>query len=262
MENTVKIEYKSIAIDSIVDPSLSMRSDITPESVEELAKSIRSVGLIEPIVVKRKNDRYEVIAGHRRLLACRLASLLFVPCKVVDVNDEMVETLKIHENLYREDVNVVDEARFLERSMAKLNLDVEHMADLIGKSETYVIERLKILTFPDYLIDALKNKKIKLSVALQLNRIDDERTKKQYTDYVLENGATEDVVRQWVIEYKKYGKTTDDGNPPSLEEVQARSEIKNEVVLMVECGICGQKLPLKEAKTFYSHWDCYKKISG
>lgn len=259
MSDEVKVEYKSIAIDSIVDPGLSMRTDITPEGVEDLAKSIRSVGLIEPIVVKRKGDKYEVIAGHRRLLACRMANLLFVPCKVVDVNDEMVETLKIHENLYREEVNVVDEAHFLEKAMKKLNLDVEGMAQLIGKSETYVIERLKILTFPDYLYNALKEKKIKLGIALQLNRIKDDNIRKQYTEYVIENGATEDVVKIWVKQYKIENQETP---PPTLEEVQRQSEIKSEPVLMVECGLCGQKLPLRDAKTFYCHYECYKKVTS
>ena len=254
----VKTKYESIAIESIKDPALAMRSDVTQESVEDLAKSISQVGLIEPIVVKRNGDSYEVIAGHRRLLACRIAGLAFVPCKIIEVNNEMVETLKVHENLYREDVNVVDEAHFIKNAMDKLKIDVDTMADLIGKSRTYVLDRLRILEFPDFLYNAVKDKKLKFSIALELFKIDNIDVLRQYTEYASLNGVTQEVAREWVRRYKVDSLAT---NPPTVEEVKQQAEIKDAPILKVKCGICGEELPLREAKIFYCCYECYKKIS-
>lgn len=259
MENNTEGKYKTISIDLIEDPEITMRSEITHESLEELAKSIKQVGLIEPIVVKKKGDKYEVIAGHRRLLACRIAELFFIPCRVVDVNDEMLETLKVHENLYRQDVNVVEEAHFIDKAMEKLKIDVEKMAELIGKSRTYVQSRLAILNYPDFLYEALKNNKINFSVARKLAQIDDIKTLQQYVEYASDNGITEDVATEWVRRWKTE-KLAINGETP--QPIETQPEIKNQPVLKVVCGLCGQELALKDAKVFYVHHECYRKVNS
>src|SRR3990167_7428761 len=76
------IEYQLVSTDLIDDPERPMRTDITPASVEDLVLSIKQVGIIEPLIINPKNNRYEVIAGHRRLVACKLAKLLQVPCYI------------------------------------------------------------------------------------------------------------------------------------------------------------------------------------
>src|SRR6266566_9232720 len=110
-------EFKVIALDLIDDPQQAMRSNVTAASVEDLVLSIKQVGLIEPIVVKPKNGRYEVIAGHRRKFAHEVAKLPTIQCYVRNVTTDQSEMMKIHENLYREDIKPSDEARHFENMM-------------------------------------------------------------------------------------------------------------------------------------------------
>lgn len=258
MENDKDQKYQNLAIDSIVDPGLSMRSEITQESIEELAKSIKQVGLIEPIVVKKVGTQFEVIAGHRRLLACRVAAIFFVPARVVDVNEEMIETLKIHENLYREDVNVIDEAHFIENAMKHLKIDIDKMAEVIGKSRNYVQSRLALLGYPDFLYNAIKDGTVSFSVGKKLAQIEDIPTLHQYVEYAANNGVTEDVASEWVRRWKTE-KYSQPGAP--VETIEKQAEIPEAPILKVVCGLCKVELPLREAKTFYAHFDCYRKVN-
>src|SRR3990167_6112557 len=91
-----EVSFQMISIDLIDDPEQPIRSDLTPASVEDLVVSIKQVGIIEPIVVKPVNGRYEVIAGHRRLFACKIGKLVDVPCYVRRASKEQTEMLKIH----------------------------------------------------------------------------------------------------------------------------------------------------------------------
>ena len=102
------------------------------------------MGIIEPLIVFPKNDRYEVIAGHRRRYAAELARLAEVPCHVHKVGPEQVEMMKIHENLYRREVRPSDEMQHFKYIMKRLNISPTKLAQLIGKSDVYVSERLAI----------------------------------------------------------------------------------------------------------------------
>jgi ParB family chromosome partitioning protein len=258
MDHQAETKYNKISIDLIDDPELAIRSDISPESVEELSKSIKQIGLIEPIVVKKKGSRYEVIAGHRRLLACRMAEVFFVPCRIIEADDEMTEVIKAHENLYREEINVVDEAHFIEKTIQRLNLSVDKMASLLGKSRTYVQSRLAILGYPDFLYQALKDKKISFSVARKLSVIDDLQTLRNYVEYASLNGITEDVAVEWVKRWKM-DSLSQSGQP--VETIEEQGEIRQTPRLVVVCAACHQNLEMKDAKVVYMHYDCYRKIS-
>ena len=118
-DKPIEIEFKLISTDLIDDPEQPMRSELTPASVEDLVMSIKQVGLIEPLIVKLVNDRYEVIAGHRRLYACKLGRIPEVPCHIRHANDEQKEMLKIHENLYREAIKPADEAKHFDYLIQK-----------------------------------------------------------------------------------------------------------------------------------------------
>ena len=104
----MKSKFELIPLDRIKDPERPMRADLTPESVDELVFSIRDVGIIQPLVVSASGDNYEVIAGHRRLLAASVAGLTEAPCIIVDTKGLDREVMKMHENIAREDINPID----------------------------------------------------------------------------------------------------------------------------------------------------------
>ena len=108
-----KGQLKELPTDLILDPEQPLRSDISPESLADLVTSIKAIGIIEPLIVHPVDDKYQVIAGHRRLRSAEIANLVKVPCLVVDVEESEVEIIKAHENLVRSEISAVDCAKHL-----------------------------------------------------------------------------------------------------------------------------------------------------
>ncbi|OIQ25128.1 ParB/RepB/Spo0J family partition protein [uncultured Vibrio sp.] len=121
------------------------RKDMAPEALEELAASIQSQGIIQPIVVRPLgNENYEIIAGERRWRAARQAGLKRVPCLNKDVKDRAAIAMALIENIQREDLNVIEEAEALEKLQDEFVLTHQQVADVIGKSRTTVSNLLRL----------------------------------------------------------------------------------------------------------------------
>lgn len=255
-EPTVKADSKSIfkliSIDLIDDPAQPIRTEMTEASVEDLVLSIKQVGLIEPLVVKESKGRYEVIAGHRRLYACRIAKVVLVPCNIRRVNDEETEMLKIHENLYRADIKPADEALHFAQLIKKHNMSPGRIAQLISKSQSYVSDRLAILNYPDFLMEAMQENKISFSVAREFARFDDIEQMRQATFYAKRGGMTQEMAHKWVQDHRRNkeqpqiqeeSQSTDDGEPNQIEHT-------------ARCVYCREGLRLIDAEVVYMHRKC------
>ena len=121
------------------------RKDIAPEALEELAASIQSQGIIQPIVVRPlAHDQFEIIAGERRWRAAQIAKLEFVPCIIKDVPDEAAVAIALIENIQREDLNAMEEAIALNRLLNEFELTHQQVADAVGKSRTTVTNLLRL----------------------------------------------------------------------------------------------------------------------
>lgn len=121
------------------------RTDMAPEALEELAASIESQGIIQPIVVRKTEfDKFEIIAGERRWRAARKAGLKQVPCVVKNVEDRAAIAMALIENIQREDLNVIEEAVALERLQNEFTLTHQQVADVIGKSRASVSNLLRL----------------------------------------------------------------------------------------------------------------------
>ena len=118
----MKKELKIIPLDRIFDPEKPLRSDLSPESVADLVESIKKVGIIEPLIVATKDDGFEIIAGHRRLVAAEIAGLVEAPCLIVEAQGMDKEILKLHENLARAEINPIDWAIHLDYLKKQSNL--------------------------------------------------------------------------------------------------------------------------------------------
>lgn len=250
-------QFKIISIDLIDDPERPIRKDMTPQSVEDLVLSIKQVGLIEPIVVKPKNLRYEVIAGHRRKYACELAKIVEVPCYVMSVNNEQTEMLKIHENLYRSEVKPSDEAEHFKYLIEKHKFTPIKVSELIGKSPSYVSDRLAIFNYPQFLRDAMDKKQITFSVARELARIDDLKTMSEYVFYAIRNGLTQEGAHKWVQDFNRSKE-----QPQITENVYMDPEYNEPVVEHVgQCIYCKENIKLLEADVVYIHPVCRQEAS-
>ncbi|MDK9764871.1 ParB/RepB/Spo0J family partition protein [Vibrio sp. D420a] len=138
-------ELTELAIGSLKPGVYQPRKDMAPDALEELAASIQSQGIIQPIVVRPlSQDHYEIIAGERRWRAARQAGLKKVPCLVKKVEDRAAIAMALIENIQREDLNVIEEAQALERLQNEFELTHQKVAEVIGKSRTTVSNLLRL----------------------------------------------------------------------------------------------------------------------
>ncbi|MEL7292414.1 MAG: ParB/RepB/Spo0J family partition protein [Pseudomonadota bacterium] len=138
-------ELTDLSINSLKPGVYQPRKDMSAEALEELAASIESQGIIQPIVVRQVDfDKYEIIAGERRWRAARKAGLKQVPCVIKNVEDRAAIAMALIENIQREDLNVIEEAVALDRLQEEFSLTHQQVADVIGKSRTTVSNLLRL----------------------------------------------------------------------------------------------------------------------
>jgi len=141
---------KTLPVDLIQRGKYQPRRDIEPESLQELADSIRAQGVMQPIVVRPISDRkYEIIAGERRWRATQMAGLDVIPAIVRDVSDETAIAMALIENIQREDLNPIEEAAALQRLQQEFNLTQQEVATAVGKSRSTVANLLRLMSLRD-----------------------------------------------------------------------------------------------------------------
>ncbi|MDN3608638.1 ParB/RepB/Spo0J family partition protein [Vibrio ostreicida] len=138
-------DLTDLNINSLKPGMYQPRKNMEPEALDELAASIESQGIIQPIVVRQvDNDKYEIIAGERRWRAARKAGLKQVPCVIKNVEDRAAIAMALIENIQREDLNVIEEAVALDRLQEEFSLTHQQVADVIGKSRATVSNLLRL----------------------------------------------------------------------------------------------------------------------
>ncbi|MBN1503838.1 MAG: ParB/RepB/Spo0J family partition protein [Candidatus Eisenbacteria bacterium] len=146
-----------IAVEEVRRNPRQPRTTMNERGLEELADSIRQRGVIEPIVVRRAGDGYELVAGERRLLACKKAGLSRVPAVVKEAGEEDAMELALIENLQREDLNPVDEAQAYMTLVSEFNLTQEDLAAKVGKDRSSVANCLRLLKLAQTVLDMIRS---------------------------------------------------------------------------------------------------------
>ncbi len=154
--------------DISLDPN-QPRKKADKEKLDELAASVKSKGIIEPITVRFVEGNYMIITGERRYKAAQLAGLSEIPCVIKEVSDEEVLTLQLIENLQREDLSPIDEAAALKK-LTGAGLNQTDIAKLIGKSQPYISQALKILELPQAILEEAKEIEVSKEHMLQLSK--------------------------------------------------------------------------------------------
>ena len=142
-------EVTELAVDMIVPNPEQPRTDISEEGVAELADSIEKVGLLQPIIVRAHGDGYQVIAGERRWRAARLAGLERVPVRVLSTTATESLELALIENLQRQDLNAIEEARGYRRLLTEYRMTQAELADKVSKSRSTITNALRLLDLPE-----------------------------------------------------------------------------------------------------------------
>jgi ParB family chromosome partitioning protein len=149
------------------------RTRFSKESLQELAESIKAQGVIEPILTRMRNGRYELVAGERRLRAAKLAGITTIPAIVKDFTDEQALELSLVENLQREDLNPMDEAEGYARLSSEFGLTQEQIASRVGKDRSTVANMIRLLSLPKQIKESLRKGEITVGHARPLLTLED-----------------------------------------------------------------------------------------
>lgn len=246
-------------LEKVDPPCDAVRDLIDPEQVRELAESIRSQGLLQPILVRPLNGRYEVVAGHRRYLAHRLIGQVKIKALVKEMDDEEVFVIRAMENDQREDLNPIEKAKVYKRLKDKFGWSAGQISQKMGRSKPAVLRYLELLEIPEEFKAAVARKKLAMSVALCLNQIPDEVTKKYYFTAAVENGVTLEVAEAWVNDDRKTRAgvvTSDEGG------VGEGVSIPDTLPLFRACVCCLNPVELSKVKIIYVCKECEHEIIG
>ena len=151
-DSSKKVETNKVSINDLKRNKFQPRKNFTKENLEELTNSIKEQGVIQPIVVrpdKLDNGKYEIIAGERRWLASQNAGLHEVPVVILNVDDAKSLEFAIVENVQRQDLNPIEEARGYQRLVDEFKYDQEKLSKFVGKSRSYVANSLRLLSLSE-----------------------------------------------------------------------------------------------------------------
>lgn len=177
----------NIDINSVVPNPRQPRTFFTKESLQELSDSIKVQGIIEPIITRMRDGKYELIAGERRLRAAKLAGIATIPAIVKDFNDQQSLELSLIENLQREDLNAMDEGEGYARLAAEFGLTQEEIAKKVGKSRSNVANMVRLLSLPKQIKDSLRKGEISAGHARSLLSLDDPEKQLQMWKEIIKN---------------------------------------------------------------------------
>jgi len=196
---------QNIPIDLLERGQYQPRVDMRQDSLEELASSIKSQGVVQPIVARPitksgKTQRYEIIAGERRWRAAQMAGLQEIPAVIRDIDDSDAIAISLIENIQREDLNPLEEARALERLIDEFKLTHQEAADAVGRSRASVSNLLRLQELSDKVKTLLERRQLEMGHARALLSITNESQQYDAARQVVKNGLsvreTEKLVRR------------------------------------------------------------------
>lgn len=162
VENTVfkSADSNEIKIADIVPCAFQPRTEFDRDALESLAQSIKEKGVLQPLLVRKKNDKYEIIAGERRWRAAQLAGLEKVPAIIKNLSDSETLEIALIENLQRENLSAIEEAEGLNRLMNEYEYTQDVIGKVIGKSRSYIANTLRLLSLPEEIKQQVKENKL------------------------------------------------------------------------------------------------------
>ena len=249
-------EISKVSISDLIRNPYQPRETFNEAKLEELANSIRKNGIIQPIAVrtnKSKVGKYEIVAGERRWLAAQKAGLHDIPVTVLDLSDVESLEVAIVENIQRDDLNPVEEARGYKRLSEEFNYDHEHISKLMSKSRSHVSNTLRLLTLPQDIISMLEEGTLTSGQARPLiglinaSEIAEEIVAKNYSARKVE----------YLVKSKKKKKFKDNTYDANVLKVQDRIE----KILGLKVNIVNKKNNSGKITIEYKNLDQFELIS-
>lgn len=217
------------------------RKDMNKEALNELAQSIRTQGVIQPIIVRRMNNGYEIIAGERRWRAAQLAGLDHIPAIIHDVPDETVVAMALIENIQRRDLNAIEEATALQRLTSEFHLTHQEVAEAVGKTRTVVTNLLRLLKLNPEVRTFVETGRLEMGHARALLALEDLQ-QSNIANQVLSRGLsvrqTEQLIRH--LQAKRNNPVVTSTSDPNIVALQKTLSDKLGAAVSIQHGAKGK----------------------
>src|SRR5919106_6778214 len=199
-------EPSEVDLDSIVPGPMQPRTHFDEASLESLADSIRTHGIVQPLLVRRRNGGYELIAGERRWRAAKLAGFTRVPVLVKEVADENLLEIALIENIQRENLNPIEEAQAYRKLIEAVGLTQEALATRVGRDRSYITNYLRLLKLPDDLQQLVKEGRLSTGHARTLLALSHPDQQRRLARQIIDSGLSVRVVES-IVQKMRDGKS-------------------------------------------------------
>ncbi len=256
MKKNLSEVVRKVDIILIDGPKVDQRLTIDMELVKELAESIDEVGLMQPILLAKKGNRFEVVWGNRRLLAHKHLGKTKILAKVQELDQAQITIMRATENIFREGITPIEEALIYKSLMETDGMDIEKIAKRMRKSAGIVRRRLDLLRMPQCLQTAIHQKDISYGVAESLWGLESVAQIEYYLQFAIENGASVAVVRGWVKDEKDKCRRERSDIAGGGESIA----INENIPIFFTCQLCNGPTKLGTETTFRACPDCAKQL--
>lgn len=222
--NTVVGSIADLAIDKIEANPFNPRTEFDKEGLAELASSIKELGVVQPLTVRKLgNDRYQIISGERRFRASQVVGLKKIPAYIRVANDQAMLEMALVENIQRRDLNPMEIAFSYKRLVDECGLTQEELADRVGKKRSSTSNYLRLLNLPIEIQNALKAKEISFGHARTLVALDDEEVQSYIFDMIVKESLSVRKVEELVKETKEAQNNPQKEDKPKARKASALS---------------------------------------
>lgn len=232
-------EYLEIDLDLIEPNSEQPRTRFEEEGLNDLAQSIKVNGIVQPIVVRRRGGRYELVAGERRWRASQKAGLQKIPAIIKEIADDKLLELALIENIQRQELNAIEEARAYKNLVEKIGLTQEMIAERVGKNRTVVTTCLRLLKLPEDIQQLVELDKISAGHGRALLMTDDTETQRNIAKKIMEMSLSVRETEKVVKRLKRGVSQTADSKrfTPTVDANTKKAEVKLKRVLSSQVRI-------------------------
>jgi len=245
-----------VMLSEIDEPSVVDRVEIDPEGIAELAENISEIGLLQPVLLRPISGRYEIVAGHRRFLACQKLGLSLIDAVIKEMTDQEAAIIRASENLARENLTAIEEAVIFGNLLTNHSMSVEQVAKKFGYKPGTIRRRTDLLKMPPPLQQAVHKKQISVTVAEELWPISDLADLDYYLTFAIENGCTKETARLWCKEWKDSKRRE---RPAGGEGTQVFAPSEPRPVYVV-CDLCIGPMEIGKETVLRVCPGCYKLI--
>lgn len=223
--------FQDLPIDSIIPSKYQPRTSYQPERMNELAQSIKSNGIVQPIIVRKTGSQFQLIAGERRWRAAKLAGLRTIPAVVRDVSEYKTLELALIENIQREDLNPLEEATAYAALINEFQLTQDEVAHRVGKDRSSIANYLRLLKLPAEIKERIQNQELSMGHARALIALEKTKDQIELLNRILQEHLnvrqTENLIRSW----KKVGShKTKSGSRKADPNVRAAEQKLQEIL--------------------------------